>query len=74
MRFRDYFKSLPPAEKKSLAENVGVSLGYLYRLKGGFSTPSLELATKIQQATNDSVRLQDWAERRAEDRVQASST
>lgn len=60
MRFRDYFKELSPADKKALAERLGVKLGYLYRLKGGFSTPSLDLAARIQQATNDSVRLQDW--------------
>lgn len=70
MRFRDYFQSLTAKEKKDFADEVGVSLGYCYRLKGGFATPGLKLATKIQRASKDSVRLEDWVDWR-EQQVQA---
>lgn len=60
MTFSDYFAKLSPQGKKDLAARLDVSLGYLYRLKGKFSTPSLELANRIQQETNGAVPLQDW--------------
>lgn len=60
MNFTDYFSKLSPEGKKDLATRLDVSLGYLYRIKGKFSSPSLELARRIQQETNGAVPLQDW--------------
>jgi hypothetical protein len=60
MRFPDYFKPLPADDKKALASRLGVTLGYLYRLAGGFSSPSLKLTKQIQSATNGAVPVQDW--------------
>ena len=61
MRFTDYFKPLPADEKKALAGRLDVTLGYLYRLAGGFSSPSMKLAKEIQGATNGAVPVQDWS-------------
>lgn len=60
MKFPLYFKPLPAAEKKRLAQRLGVSLGYLYRLAGNFSSPSMTLAKDIQRETNGAVPVQDW--------------
>lgn len=65
MRFPDYFKPLAADEKKRFAKRLGVSLGYLYRLAGGFSTPSLPLAKDIQRLSSGSVAADEWTTRRA---------
>ena len=60
MRFSDYFKALPPEGKKEFAARCKVSLGYLYRVSGGFSSPSLQLCKDIQRESSGAVPLQDW--------------
>lgn len=60
MKFSDYFKPLPHPEKKKLAKRLDVSLGYLYRLAGGFSLPSRELSQKVERASKGRVPMQDW--------------
>lgn len=60
MKFSEYFKPLPPEKKKEMADKLDVSLGYLYRLAGGFSSPSLELAKKIRRRSKGAVPLQEW--------------
>ena len=59
MKFSKYFKPLSHEKKKAMAAKLDVELGYLYRLAGGFSNPSLELAKKIQRHSKR-VRVQDW--------------
>lgn len=61
MKFTDYFKPLPPTEKRKLARRLGVSLGYCYRLAGGFSSPSRDLSKKVEQASKGAVPMQDWS-------------
>lgn len=60
MKFSEYFKPLSPEEKKQMAKRLDVSLGYLYRLAGGFSSPSLDLTKKIQRRTKGAVPVQEW--------------
>lgn len=62
MRFPDYFKPLPADEKRRLAKRLNVTLGYLYRLAGEFSSPSMSLAKDIQRETKGAVPVQDWTE------------
>lgn len=60
MKFSEYFKPLPPEKKKRMEKTLGVSLGYLYRLAGEFSSPSLDLAKKIERHSKGAVTVQDW--------------
>lgn len=45
-----------------LAGIVGVSKGYMSQLVSGPKTPSLEIAVKIEAATDGKVRPRDWVE------------
>ena len=60
MKFPEYFNSLSGSEKKDLAERAETSVIYLYHLAAGIKRPSLTMAEKLQKATGDAVRLQDW--------------
>lgn len=65
VKFSDYCERLPAPEKKKLARRLKISLGYLYRIKGGFSTPSFQLAKEIERHTHGIVPLQEWNGKRA---------
>jgi hypothetical protein len=60
MRFHDYFSGLTGSAKKDLAARAETSVIYLYHLSSGKKRPSLEMAEKLQRASGDVVRLQDW--------------
>lgn len=60
MKFSEYFKPLTHEQKKKMADDLDVSLGYLYRLAGEFSCASRKLAKKIQRRTKGAVTVQDW--------------
>lgn len=65
MKFAEYFNSLTGSEKKDVADRADTSVIYLYHLASGKKRPSLAMAEKLQRATRDAVRLQDWQEARA---------
>jgi hypothetical protein len=60
MKFSEHFKTLSPKQKAQFAKRCDVSLGYLFRLSGGFSFPSLRLAQRIQKETRGAVQPTDW--------------
>jgi hypothetical protein len=63
MRFQKYFRRLSWAEKHDLAIRAKTGVIYLYHLASEKKRPSLGMAEKIRDATNNAVRLQDWASR-----------
>lgn len=48
-----------PAERKQLADLLGIAEQYLYQILSGRRTPDPVLAVRIEQATAGAVRRQD---------------
>lgn len=48
-KFRAWWRSLIPADKRSLADRIGTTVGYLKQVAGGHSRPSAELAAALDR-------------------------
>lgn len=55
MKLADYWKTLPPEAKKSLADAVGTSVAYMSHMANGIKGISAERATVIETATGGKV-------------------
>lgn len=54
------YLSTTGTKQTQLAEVLGVSRSYLSQLVGGTKSPSLELAVRIERATDGAVPVASW--------------
>lgn len=47
-------------KRSDFADQVGISAGYLTQLAGGIRTPGLDIAQRIERATDGSVPIESW--------------
>lgn len=55
-----YIKAQPKKPMRQWAEAIGISRSYLIALMDGDRTPSVEVAQRIESATEKNVPVTDW--------------
>lgn len=61
MEMRDYYSGLKPEQKENLAKKVRTSVAYLGQIASGHRKAGLDLALRIQYATDQQVTVEELA-------------
>ncbi len=59
MKLLNYIK-MANVNRKQFARTLNISQGYLSKLINGQKVPSMRLAERIEEATDDAVTKSDW--------------
>ena len=56
----EHIRARPGKSMQAWADEIGISRPYLYGLMDGSRTPSVEVAVKVERATDGAVTVTDW--------------
>ena len=54
---RHWLAGAPPERREEVAKKAGTSVGHLWQLAGGHRRASVELATRLQDASGDEITI-----------------
>ena len=57
-QLRIWLSKTPPEQRKQVAQNAGTSVAYLWQLSGGHRKASLEMAKRLQDATEGKLTIE----------------